>query len=402
MGKSKKKRKPVPAAPRRMSGVGGQFRQDLAVRDRARMALSAGLAPGQMPLLLDALDAAATPVRDHLEPFALVVPDLDEYRRSRRVGIDLYRWTQYFGVSADTLLFNRENYFGMGAKDPSRGTLEEQIIVAMYCAYRCTSGSTADRYAYYASEETTALILAGSETSADVSVTAADLPSPAGVAYLNQGSDEEGLVLMWHIAYDELLTVQLVPVSGVDEFLANDGTSRPGWGYRHANSRYLPIPGCEAFLSAPETDEPPALQPAGGFTPSVNPNVPKEKRTLYQGWTAEQMLRVFLSFTHMIRQEKLVESSGIAVPASRRSRARTKQAMPPVTFLRYRRASSGSAGPAKTGASTRNYTRRWAVRGHWKRHWYPSENRHHPMWIESYIAGPEGAPLKTSDKVRLL
>ncbi|GBF17791.1 hypothetical protein Br6_05198 [Rhodococcus sp. Br-6] len=402
MGKSKKKRKPAAAAPRRVSGVGGQFRQDLAVRDRARMALAGGLKPGQMPLLLDALDAAATPVRDHLEPYALVVPDLDEYRRSRRVGSALYRWTQFFGVSADTLLFNRENYFGMGAADMDKGTLEERFMVVMYCSYRCTSGSTTDRYAYYASEEMTALILAGSETSADVSVTAADLPSPAGVAYLDQGSDEEGLVLMWHIAYDELLTVQLVPASGVDEFLANDGTRRAGWGYRHANSRYLPIPGCEAFLSAPETDEPPALQLAGGFTPPVNPDVPKEKRTLYQGWTAEQILRVFLSFTHMIRQEKLVESSEIAVPAGKSSGARTKGAMSPVTFLSYRRASSGAPGPANTGASTRNYTRRWTVRGHWKRHWYPSENRHHPIWIESYIAGPEGAPLKTSDKVRLL
>ncbi|WP_420879163.1 hypothetical protein [Rhodococcus sp. (in: high G+C Gram-positive bacteria)] len=402
MGKSKKKRKPAAAAPRRVSGVGGQFRHDLALRDRARMALAGGLKPGQMPLLLDALDAAATPVRDHLEPFALVVSDLEEYRRSRRVGRDLARWAQFYGVSADTLLFNRENYLGMGAEDPHKGTLEERFMVAMYCAYRCTSGSTTDRHAYYASEEMTALILAGSETSADVSVTAADLPSPAGVAYLDQGSDEEGLVLMWHIAYDELLTVQLVPASGVDEFLANDGTHRPGWGYIHADCRYLPIPGIEAFLSAPDTDEPPVLRPVGGFTPTVHPDVPKEKRTLYQGWTAEQMLRVFLSFTHMIRQEKLVESSGIAVPAGKSSGVRTTRAVPPVTFLSYRRASSESAGPAKTGTSTRNYTRRWAVRGHWKRQWYPSENRHHPMWIESYIAGPEGAPLKTSDKVRLL
>ncbi|NKR39714.1 hypothetical protein GS503_01985 [Rhodococcus hoagii] len=230
------------------------------------MALVSGLAPGQMPLLLDALDAAATPVRDHLEPYALVVPELDECRRSRRVGSALYRWTQFFGVSADTSLFNREKYFGMGATDLSKGTLEERFMVVMYCAYRCTSGSTADRHAYYASEEMTALILTGSETSADVSVTAADLPSPAGVAYLDQGGDEEGLVLIWHIAYDELLTVQLVPVSGVDEFLANDGSLRAGWGYIHADCRYLPIPGIEAVLSAPETDEPPTLRPVGGFT----------------------------------------------------------------------------------------------------------------------------------------
>ncbi|NKR26063.1 hypothetical protein GS467_18625 [Rhodococcus hoagii] len=104
----------------------------------------------------------------------------------------------------------------------------------------------------------------------------------------------------------------------------------------------------------------------------MNLDVAKEKRTPHQGWTAEQILRVFLSFTHMIRQEELVESSGITVLAGRSSGGRSERRMPPVTFLGYRRASSASAGPAKTEASARNYTRRWAVRGHWKRHWYPS------------------------------
>lgn len=365
------------------------------------MAIAAGLKPGQMPLLLDALDAA-TPVRDHLEPLALVVADLEEYRASRRVGSDLHKWTLFHNASADALLFNREYYFGMGVTDPSKGTVDERFLVAMYCAYRCTSGSTTDRHAYYASAEMTALTLAGSETSADVSVTVADLPSPAGVAYLDRGSDEEGLVLMWHVAYDDLLTVQLVPASGVDEFIANDGTYQVGWGTWYMNHRYLPIPGCEAFLSAPDTDDPPALQAAGGYTPPVNPDVPKEKRTLYQGWTQGQILQVFLSFTHMLRQKQLVETSAIAVPAGRASGGRLKRSASPVTFLTYRRSSSAPSSPAKAGASTRNYTRRWPVRGHWKRHWYATENRHHPKWIESYIAGPEGAPMKTSDKVTLL
>ncbi|WP_458683263.1 hypothetical protein [Prescottella equi] len=397
MGKPKK-RKPAPQPQRRAFAPGDQFLEQLAVRDRARMALAAGLKPAQMPLLMNALDAAATPVRDHLAPYASVVEDLKEFRASRRVGAALRTFTQHLGVSAEALLVNREAHLAIGRPDPGLGIVEEQIMTAMYCAYRCTSGSTANRHAYYASEEMTALTLAGSQTSADVSVTVADLPSPTGVAYLDRGSDEEGLVLMWHVD-DDVLNVQLSPVSGIEGFLENDGTRREGWGYRFINHRYLPIPLAEAVLSAPETDEPPVLHSIGGFAP-MNSDVPKEKWTLYQNWTPEQILQVFISFTHMIRQKKAVEATPIQVPASASSRTGGRRVAPSVTYLTYTQNSSSST----TGAtpSTRNYSHRWTVRGHWKRHWYPSEQRHHPIWISTYIAGPEGAPIKTSDKITLL
>lgn len=398
VGKSKK-RKPSLQSQRRVPAPGDQFLEQLAVRGRARMALAAGLKPAQMPLLMDALDAASAPVRDHLEPYARVVEDLKESRASRRVGPALRTFTEHLGVSAEALLVNREAHLAMGKPDPGLGIVEEQFMTAMYCAYRCTSGSTADRHAYFASEEMTALTLAGSQTSADVSVTVADLPSPAGVAYLDRGSEEEGLVLMWHLVDDDVLNVQLAPVSGVEEFLENDGTRREGWGYRFINHRYLPIPLAEAVLSAPETDEPPVLHSIGGFAPA-NPDVPKEKWTLYQNWTREQILQVFISFTHMIRQKKVVEATPVQVPASASSRAGGRRVAPSVTYLTYIQSPSSSAPGA--AQSTRNYSHRWTVRGHWKRHWYPSEQRHHPIWISTYIAGPEGAPIKTSDKVTLL
>lgn len=398
MGKSKK-RKPAPRPQRRVLAPGDQFLEQLAVRDRARMGLSAGLKPAQMPLLMNALDAAATPVRDHLEPYAFVVEDLKEFRASRRVGAALQRFTQHLGVSAEALLVNREAHLAMGKPDPGLGIVEEQLMTAMYGAYRCTSGSTANRHAYYASEEMTALTLAGSQTSADVSVTVADLPSPTGVAYLDRGSEEEGLVLMWHLPYDDVLNVQLAPASGIEEFLDNDGTRREGWGYRFINHRYLPIPLAEAVLSSPETDEPPVLHSIGGFAPT-NADVPKEQWTLYQNWTREQILQVFISFTHMIRQKKVVEATPVQVPASAASRTGGRRVAPSVTYLTY--VQSASSATSSGAQSTRNYSHRWTVRGHWKRHWYPSEQRHHPIWISTYIAGPEGAPIKTSDKITLL
>lgn len=37
---------------------------------------------------------------------------------------------------------------------------------------------------------------------------------------------------------------------------------------------------------------------------------------------------------------------------------------------------------------------RFSVRGHWRNQWYPSEERHKPVFVEAYIKGPEGAPLR--------
>ncbi|WP_255312534.1 hypothetical protein [Rhodococcus tukisamuensis] len=42
------------------------------------------------------------------------------------------------------------------------------------------------------------------------------------------------------------------------------------------------------------------------------------------------------------------------------------------------------------------------VRGHWRHQWYPSVQRHVPIWITDYIAGPENAPIVVRDKVTLV
>ena len=42
---------------------------------------------------------------------------------------------------------------------------------------------------------------------------------------------------------------------------------------------------------------------------------------------------------------------------------------------------------------------RFSVRGHWRNHWYPSENRHKPLFIEAHIKGPEGAPLRLKSPI---
>lgn len=391
MGKSKK-RKPEPSQPRK-SKPGGQFNHGLAVRRRAHMAL-ADLKPAQMPLLLDALDSTATPVFEHLRPFGQAVPELAEFRKTRRIGPTLACWCQMTNVSAETLLVNRERYFCIGSSTTTPGAVDEQTLLALYTAYRCTSGAIQDRHAYYASEEMTALILAGSETSAEVSVTPADLPSPAGVVYLSHTGNP--LLMLWQVLYDDLLSVQLVPAEGARSFIDHDGSLQIGYGNRFINNLYLPLPTAEALLSPVESDTTPSLREIGGYTPGMPAEAQKDVRKIYQGWASAEILEIFISFTHMLRQRTTEMRSSPGPGTSRGKRGWTSTN---VTYLSYR--SPAGKRPA-SDTPTRNYSSRWTVRGHWKRQWYPSEQRHHPMWISTYIAGPEGAPIKTSDKVTVL
>ena len=45
------------------------------------------------------------------------------------------------------------------------------------------------------------------------------------------------------------------------------------------------------------------------------------------------------------------------------------------------------------------WTHRWRVNPHWRRQWYPSENRHKWILIDTYIKGPEHLPLVEKDDV---
>jgi hypothetical protein len=394
VGKSKRRNSSGRSAPKTFV-PGDQFLHDRAVRQRALMAL-ADLRPAQMPLLLDALYAAAEPVCDHLEKYAGAAHELEAFRRTRTVGPYLARWRQISGLSPEALLVNRDKHFGFAATtDPSQGLVEEGLMLGMYCAYRCTAAATADRHAFYASEEMTALILAGSETSAEVSVRVTDLPSPSGVAFLAHA--ETPLLLLWRLD-DLALDVQLVRARGAQEFIRNDGSLEPGSGFRFINHRYLPFLTAEAELSPPDSDEVPCLRLTGGFSMKVSADDKPDKREIYTGWTPAKILETFISFTHMLRQGPgLVETTEVAGAKSAGSRRRSST----VTYVTYRPRTTRSRGDADQ-EPTRVYSSRWVVRGHWRRHWFPSEERHHPKWISSYIAGPEGAPIRTRDKVTIV
>ena len=59
----------------------------------------------------------------------------------------------------------------------------------------------------------------------------------------------------------------------------------------------------------------------------------------------------------------------------------------------------GHAGNGQT--SGRTYRVRWIVDGHWRNPWYPASETHRPRYIDAYVKGPEGAPLKLRETVKV-
>ena len=344
--------------------TGEHFRHGLPMRRQAQQAL-ADLEPAQMPLLLDALDDTATPVVEHLEPFAWVVPEFEEFRATRTIGPTLAWWSEFHGQSAESLLVHSERYFCFGPEGSAIGAMEEHAMLGMYGAYRCTSAATADRHAYYASEEMTAHILARRETSAEVSVTPENLPSPSGVAYLAR--PEGGLVLLWTIQHDTLLSVQLVSAFELAEFLGNDGEARPGAAYRYLDHVYLPLPTAEVELSSPGSGTPPGFNKIDGLTPAgTDTDVPHEALTNNHGRTSAQILAVFVAFTHMCRQQTTQTESTTVFAANSATTPRRKKPTQ-ITHMSYRTQPS-------TRTNDETPTRRWTEQGHCKSSGIPAND----------------------------
>ncbi len=106
-------------------------------------------------------------------------------------------------------------------------------------------------------------------------------------------------------------------------------------------------------------------------------------------------LRFFVSFLCFIRQ-KCVKEVQESVPRSTRRRLPEDwKPEPTVRVILLRRYVEESEGQ---GHSEVDWQCRWWVQGHWRDQWHPSIKAHMPVYIETYIKGPEGKPLKAPDR----
>jgi hypothetical protein len=73
---------------------------------------------------------------------------------------------------------------------------------------------------------------------------------------------------------------------------------------------------------------------------------------------------------------------------SRAVRRRANREIKTVVVMSLRRREYPETG----GTRKVDWSHRWLTRGHWRNQWFPSENRHKPIWIDGYVKGPKDKP----------
>ncbi|WP_158170858.1 hypothetical protein [Rhodococcus sp. JT-3] len=393
---SKKKRRPK-VSDGVASAANSGVTIDKALIGRASRLLRI-LAPVHMPTIMDAVMARANEALEHVSGQAILWGSLIEAGDEGPLEKPVQEEAERYGVSAEEI---REKFVAMSEKDPA---FHEAGRVAMWLnsAYSLSKVAVAERHCFFATEETSALVLAGANDAITrVAATAADLPSPNGIAYFDRAPAVGGFFLLWGVRTDGLLQASVCSAPMLMGWLERDPKPIPGGT---PNERgFWPLPFRQAKMSAAQSDEPPhpidVSAPTTMKFESGNEPTPLTEDPLDRV-EADLAVPILLSFAHMMRQHKLVdaepESHPSKGPADRKGRRSNR--LDTITYLSYRPRSK-----AKSESSPqRHYSHRWVVRGHWRKQWYPSLNRHIPIWITEYIAGPEDSPIRVRDKVGLV
>lgn len=127
------------------------------------------------------------------------------------------------------------------------------------------------------------------------------------------------------------------------------------------------------------------------FAPTVMEDFERKRGTdTKMGWSSIALA----AFLLMQQQIGVTEH----LPQTRPQRRRANRAGQPldatrVIRLRHVRHASDD------GHSSIEYRHRWIVKGHWRNHWFPRQQRHVPLWIAPHVKGPDDAPFLTGEKV---
>jgi hypothetical protein len=102
--------------------------------------------------------------------------------------------------------------------------------------------------------------------------------------------------------------------------------------------------------------------------------------------------RMFAAMLSFLQQRILIYSrESVSRAARRRAEIKGRNIKPEVNVVRLRKAQYHS----RQGEGREvDWSCRWIVHGHWRNQWYATEQKNHPVFINSFIKGPEDKPLK--------
>jgi hypothetical protein len=118
--------------------------------------------------------------------------------------------------------------------------------------------------------------------------------------------------------------------------------------------------------------------------------------------TAAASLAARLLTTWLLMSQPML-SARTRLPPDRdvaRAYKRQNRPVPDVTLIDLRHVKTATDPDAEH--ATRTYSHRWVVRGHWRNQAYgPGRSLRRPLFIPSYVKGPDEAPLKLSEHVNV-
>jgi hypothetical protein len=269
---------------------------------------------------------------------------------------------------------------GLGhARDPILLPSDDQVLDRMVSHLRAAD-------LYWISDDMTALAMHAGQSLAAARWATVDRPSPIGLAVfdgglgmvdvapgihapvqaLAWGPGPDSTLIVWHLLNGPELLAQLpgADVSRVPPLLA-------------VREVRLPV-----------TDEPVSLDDLPAHE-GMRPSRP--------------IVAALAAMWHLVQQPQLIDRTTVE-PGRTDARSLRRAGLPDdgVTLVALRRQYRPSAKESDAGSDGRRYRHRWIVSGHWRNQAYgPERSLRRQTWVPSYVKGPEGAPLLSTEKVNV-
>lgn len=228
------------------------------------------------------------------------------------------------------------------------------------------------------------------------------LPAERGFAYFAEPlpvTDADGLTyvvrcLQWEVAFIRLDDGQEVRGLQVVYWVAPDDTGN-AWMFKRERMREV-TPFMRPLYPHHFSFIPHEAKVGSGDLRSDVEGGPDWLPEDIQG-DATNITRLVVAFL-MLLDQTVTETEDAAVPRAAAKRSARAGVAPRVTVINLRR----HAGSRKAGESLVEWTRRWPVRGHWRRQRYKAEDGatiFRKIWIAPYVKGPADKPIVVSKKV---
>lgn len=303
-------------------------------------------------------------------------------------------WASFWTSSAGRSTFH--NYISavvrrrqeMGEEEPSR------ILEDEYGEHRLSMLPILNGDTYYWSPQILDLLKPAIKSLPDTwALMRQHMPSASGFFYLGKEWDMGIKALAWSVfdAEEKALAGQggLVAFPVSNEMIDFNGLSLIAFMQNPDTRITMPLP-CRSTMFVGESLQQWKLN-AVRYAVDINADI-KEIESDYMA------IRLFATMLAFIHQRILISfPQDASRPSRRRAEQAGRTAANSVNVIRLRAISRRSGNVSDEEIV--DWTCRWIVRGHWREQWYPSLDRHQPVFINPYIKGPDDKPLKDTSRL---